>query len=201
MVCDFVFLLISGYGCYSLAKIKIDAIPDITNKQVVINTKTLGIDPSAIEKTVTYPIESELYGIDGLKEMRSLSRFGLSQIILIFDDKIDIQYARNQALQRISSIGDKLPLGLKPTIAPLTTGIGEILIYRLYSTKLDQENDANSLHSLKNYQLLDLMELRTIQEFKLARELKKLRELQMSIALEDMSVNCILMPILKGLLI
>jgi len=171
----FLFLIISVYGGYCLTKIKIDAIPDITNKQVVINTKTLGIDPSAIEKTVTYPIEAELYGIDGLREMRSLSRFGLSQIILIFDDKIDIQYARNQALQRISALGDKLPLGLKPTIAPLTTGIGEILIYRLYSTKSDIENNSNSLHSFKNHQLLDLMELRTIQEFKLARDLKKVK--------------------------
>ncbi len=170
-----IFLIITVIGCFCLTKIKIDAIPDITNKQVIINTKTLGIDPSAIEKTVTYPIESELYGIDGLKEMRSLSRFGLSQIILIFDDKIDIHYARNQALQRLSSLGDKLPFGLKPTIAPLTTGIGEILIYRLYSTKSLTANNSDISKLPKNQQILDLMELRTIQEFQIARELKKVK--------------------------
>lgn len=177
------FLLISVVGCYSLTKIKIDAIPDITNKQVVINTKTLGIDPSAIEKTITYPIEAELYGIDGLREMRSLSRFGLSQIILIFDDNIDIHYARNQTLQRLSSLQDKLPNGIKPIIAPLTTGIGEILIYRLYSTKKLEDKNISQLSESKNIlnnysknqQVLDLMELRTIQEFHLARELKKIK--------------------------
>ena len=178
-----IFLIISIAGCYSLTKVKIDAIPDITNKQVVINTKTFGIDPSAIEKTITYPIEAELYGIDGLREMRSLSRFGLSQIILIFDDKIDIHYARNQTLQRLSSLQDKLPFGLKPTIGPLTTGIGEILIYRLYSTKnnssiqsLDNSKTLDLQNKIiKNHQVLDLMELRTIQEFQLARELKKIK--------------------------
>ncbi|NBV07054.1 MAG: efflux RND transporter permease subunit [Proteobacteria bacterium] len=152
------FGFIALFGFYSLNKIKIDAIPDITNKQVVVNTKTFGMDPTKVEKSVTYPIESELYGCSGLVEMRSLSKFGLSQITLIFKDEIDINFARNQVLQRLSAIGDQLPISIKPTIAPLTTGIGEIIIYRVYNP---QGSD-------------NLMELRTVQEYQIARELKKI---------------------------
>lgn len=147
------------FGFYSLSKIKIDAIPDITNKQVVVNTKTFGMDPAKIEKSVTYPIESELYGVPGLLEMRSISKFGLSQIVLIFDDEIDIYFARNQVLQRISTLGNQLPSSMSPEIAPLTTGIGEIIMYRVYDP------------SGKS----DLMELRTIQEYKISRDLKKVQ--------------------------
>ncbi len=151
------FGFIALFGFYSFQKIAIDAIPDITNKQVVVNTKTFGMDPTKVEKSVTYPIEAELYGVSGLLEMRSLSKFGLSQITLIFKDETDIHFARNQVLQRISALGDQLPVGIKPVIAPLTTGIGEIIIYRVFNSE-----GAN-----------DLMELRTVQEFQIARELKK----------------------------
>ncbi len=153
------FGLISLCGFYSLSKVKIDAIPDITNKQVIVNTKTFGMDPAKIEKSVTYPVEAELYGIPGLSEMRSISKFGLSQIILIFRDDVDIYFARNQVLQRISGLRDQIPNGMSPEIAPLTTGIGEIIIYRVYNP-----NGAD-----------DLMELRTTQQFQFARELKKIR--------------------------
>ena len=152
------FGFISLFGFYSLSKVKIDAIPDITNKQVIVNTKTFGMDPTKIEKSVTYPIEAELYGVPGLLEMRSISKFGLSQIILIFKDEVDIYFARNQVLQRISTIRDQIPNGMTPEIAPLTTGIGEIIMYRVYDPK--GEND--------------LMKLRTIQEYQFARELKKI---------------------------
>ena len=153
------FGLVSLFGFHSLSKVKIDAIPDITNKQVIVNTKTFGMDPTKIEKSVTYPIEAELYGIPDLLEMRSISKFGLSQIILIFRDEVDIYFARNQVLQRISAIRDQIPNNLTPEIAPLTTGIGEIIMYRVYNP-----NGAD-----------DLMELRTIQEYQFARELKKIR--------------------------
>ncbi len=152
-----VFGFIALYGFYSLQHIKLDAIPDITNKQVLISSKTYGMDPTRVEKSVTYPIEAQLYGIPNLVEMRSLSKFGLSQITLIFKDTTDIQDARNQVMQRLSSVGDEIPPNIKPTIAPLTTGIGEIIIYRVY----DPKGGTN------------LMELRTIQEFEFSRELKK----------------------------
>jgi len=158
-------LTILGFICllgfYSLKNIKIDAIPDITNKQVVVNTKTFSMDPTKIEKSVTFPIEAELYGIEGLQEMRSISKFGLSQIILIFKDEVDIYFARNLVMQRISTLQDVLPVGISPTIAPLTTGIGEIIMYRVFNP------NKNSLDRL------DLTELRAIQEFRFARELKK----------------------------
>lgn len=157
------FGFISLFGFYSLNKVKIDAIPDITNKQVIVNTKTFGMDPTKIEKSVTYPIEAELYGVPGLMEMRSISKFGLSQIILIFKDDVDIYFARNQVLQRISTIRDQIPNGMTPEIAPLTTGIGEIIMYRVYATNGDNAKGENSL-----------MKLRTIQEYQFARELKKI---------------------------
>jgi cobalt-zinc-cadmium resistance protein CzcA len=153
------FGLISLFGFYSLSKVKIDAIPDISNKQVIVNTKTFGMDPTRVEKAVTYPIEAELYGIPGLQEMRSISKFGLSQIILIFRDEVDIYFARNQVLQRISTLRDQIPNGLSPEIAPLTTGIGEIVMYRVYNPSGED----------------DLMALRTIQQYQIARELKKIR--------------------------
>ncbi|MFM2200696.1 MAG: hypothetical protein RL769_751, partial [Pseudomonadota bacterium] len=153
------FGFIALFGFFCLHQIKIDAIPDITNKQVIINTKTFAMDPAKIEKAVTYPIETELYGIQGLIEMRSISKFGLSQIILIFDDAVDIHFARNQVLQRISSIRAQIPNNMTPEIAPLTTGIGEILMYRIF----DPENK------------MDLMELRTIQQFQFSREIKKIK--------------------------
>ncbi len=124
-----------------------------------MNTKTFGMDPAKIEKSVTYPIEAELYGIQGLSEMRSISKFGLSQVILIFRDDVDIYFARNQVLQRISTIRDQIPNDMSPEIAPLTTGIGEIIMYRVYNP--------NGVD--------DIMELRTIQQFQFARELKKIR--------------------------
>jgi cobalt-zinc-cadmium resistance protein CzcA len=148
---------VSLFGFYSLSHIKIDAIPDITNKQVVVNTKTFSMDPSKVEKSVTYPIEAELYGMEGLLEMRSISKFGLSQIILIFKDDIDIHFARNLVMQRIPAAQDQLPLGIVPSLAPLTTGIGEIIIYRVFDP--DKKNN--------------LTELRALQEYKFARELKK----------------------------
>lgn len=154
------FGLVSLFGFYSLNQVKIDAIPDITNKQVVVNTKTFGMDPTKVEKSVTYPIEAELYGISGLSEMRSISKFGLSQIILIFRDHIDIHFARNQVLQKLSAIRDQIPSGMSPQIAPLTTGIGEIIIYRVYNPKSSSD---------------DLMALRTAQRYQIARELKKVR--------------------------
>ncbi len=124
-----------------------------------MNTKTFGMDPAKIEKSVTYPIEAELYGIPSLLEMRSISKFGLSQVILIFRDDVDIYFARNQVLQRISTIRDQIPNDMSPEIAPLTTGIGEIIMYRVYNP--------NGVD--------DIMELRTIQQFQFARELKKIR--------------------------
>ena len=155
----FLFGIISLFGFYCLSTIKIDAIPDITNKQVIVNTKTFGMDPTIVEKAITYPIESELYGIPNLVEMRSISKFGLSQIVLVFDDVCDIYFARNQVMQRLSALKDQLPPNISPTIAPLTTGIGEIIIYRLYNSNGKD----------------DLMELRAFQEYKIARELKRIK--------------------------
>ena len=134
------------------------------------------MDPTKVEKSVTYPIEAELYGISGLSEMRSISKFGLSQIILIFRDHIDIHFARNQVLQKLSAIRDQIPSGMSPQIAPLTTGIGEIIIYRVYNPKSSSD---------------DLMALRTAQRYQIARELKKYEVLLKLIRSAVLSASCI----------
>ena len=157
------FGFIAMFGFWSLLNIKIDAIPDITNKQVIINTKTGSMDPTQVEKSVTYLIESELYGIPGLIEMRSLSKFGLSQVTLIFNDSVDVYFVRNLVLQRLSGIGGSLPQGVSPFIAPMTTGIGEILMYRVYNP-----NDLDFTYK-------NLSQLRTNQQYHFAREIKKVR--------------------------
>ncbi len=160
------FAIVIMFGIYSILHIKIDAIPDITNKQVIINSKTSSMDPLRAEKVVTYPIESEMYGIEGLEEIRSLTKFGLSQVVLIFKDDVDIYFARQQVLQRLINLKDVLPMGISPNIAPLTTGIGEIIIYRIYYAK-DEKNSGVDYRNLS--------ELRTAQQFILARELKRIK--------------------------
>ncbi len=160
------FAIVIMFGIYSILHIKVDAIPDITNKQVIINSKTSSMDPLRAEKVVTYPIESEMYGIEGLEEIRSLTKFGLSQVVLIFKDDVDIYFARQQVLQRLINLKDVLPMGISPNIAPLTTGIGEIIIYRIYYAK-DEKNSGVDYRNLS--------ELRTAQQFILARELKRIK--------------------------
>src|SRR5574343_502414 len=104
-------LLAAAVGVYSLQKLPIDAVPDITNNQVQINTVLAGLSPEDIEKQVTFPIESALAGVPGLESTRSLSRNGFSQVTAIFRDDVDIYFARNQVNERLSEARDVLPQG------------------------------------------------------------------------------------------
>ena len=123
-----VLLLVAG-GVYSLAGIPLDAVPDITNVQVMVNTKTAALDPEQIEKTISYAIETELAGMPGLREVRSLSKYGLSQVIVVFEDGTDIYRARQITSERLQNLSGKLPRGIVPELAPVTTGLGEVLMY------------------------------------------------------------------------
>lgn len=122
-------VVLIGIGVYSALRLPIDAVPDITNVQVQINTAVPALAPEEIEKLVTFPIENEMSGIPGLTELRSLSKFGLSQINLIFEDGTDIYRSRQLVSERLQTVIDELPAGLTPKLAPISTGLGEIFYY------------------------------------------------------------------------
>ena len=125
----FLFLVIAGLGVWQLTKLPIDAVPDITNKQVQINTIDPRLSPVEIEKLVTYPIEISLAGIPGLETTRSISRNGFSQVTAIFTDETDLYFARQQVGERLLQAGENLPDGAQPQIGPVTTGLGEVVMY------------------------------------------------------------------------
>jgi len=118
-----------GIGLWSAYRLPIDAVPDITSPQVQVNTEVLALAPEETEKAVTVPIEMELSGIQGVEEMRSLTKFGLSQVTLIFRDGMDIYRARQLVAERLQAVADRLPPGLTPKLAPISTGLGEIYYY------------------------------------------------------------------------
>jgi heavy metal efflux system protein len=131
-----VFLLLVAFvsvllGLYCAWQLPIDAVPDITSPQVQVNTSVPALAPEETEKAVTVPLEMELAGIQGVHEMRSLTKFGLSQVTLIFDDHMDIYRARQLVAERLQAASDKLPPGLTPKLAPISTGLGEIYYYTL----------------------------------------------------------------------
>ena len=118
-------------GLWSATKLPMDAIPDITGVQVQVNTTVPALAPDEVEKLVTVPLEMALGGIAGVTEMRSLSRFGLSQITLQFTDNSDIYRARQLVTERLQSAADSLPQGLTPKLIPITTGLGEVFYYTI----------------------------------------------------------------------
>ncbi len=123
------FLVVAGFGAWQLTRLPIDAVPDITNNQVQINTVERGLSPVEIEKRVTFPIETALAGIPGLETTRSLSRNGFSQVSAIFSDKTNLYFARQQVSERLAQARDTIPDGVQPQIGPVTTGLGEVLMY------------------------------------------------------------------------
>jgi cobalt-zinc-cadmium resistance protein CzcA len=122
-------LLVSSVGIFSLQKLPIDAVPDITNNQVQINTVIAGLAPEDMEKQVTFPIESALAGIKGLESTRSLSRNGFSQVTAVFNDKVDIYFARNQVAERLGEVKESLPDGAQPRMGAISTGLGEVYMW------------------------------------------------------------------------
>lgn len=146
-----------GTGIWSSLHLPIDAVPDITNVQVQINTEVEGLAPEEIEKLVTYPIEMEMAGIHGMQELRSLSKNGLSQVTLVFKDGTDIYRARQLASERLINASDELPAGLTPKLAPISTGLGEIFYY-----VVDYKKDFKNKPKTRKEQL---MELKLIHDF------------------------------------
>ena len=115
-----------GVGIYSYQKLPIDAVPDITNTQVQINTQANGFTALETEQRITYPIENAMSGLPKLEQTRSISRYGLSQVTIIFEDGTDIYWARQLINQRLQEAASEIPVGIQPTMSPISTGLGEI---------------------------------------------------------------------------
>ena len=124
-----VVALLCALGVYSATKLPIDAVPDITNVQVQINTEAEGFSPLEAEQRITFPIETAISGIPKLAYTRSISRYGLSQVTVVFEDGTDTYFARQLVNERIQSAKSQLPPGIEPQLGPLATGLGEIFIY------------------------------------------------------------------------
>ena len=122
-------LVLVGVGVWSFQRLPIDAVPDITNVQVQINTEAPGYSPLEAEQRITFPVETALYGLPNLSYTRSLSRYGLSQVTVVFEEGTDIYFARNLINERLGAIKSALPPGLEPEMGPIATGLGEIFMY------------------------------------------------------------------------
>ncbi|MBP1296722.1 efflux RND transporter permease subunit [Bradyrhizobium elkanii] len=135
-------------GGLALTRLPIDAVPDITNKQVQINTVAPALSPAEIEKQITFPIETALAGAPGLESTRSLSRNGFSQITAVFSETTDIYFARQQVGERLTEVRARLPQGIEPRIGPTSTGLGEIYMWTVhYSGQKVQADGAPGLQS------------------------------------------------------
>src|SRR5881398_2748340 len=122
-------LALVGVGLWSATRLPIDAVPDITGVQVQINTEVPALAAEESEKLVTRPIEIEMAGLPGMEEMRSLTKFGLSQVTLNFADGTDIFRARQLVSERLQGVLERLPKDVSPKLAPISTGLGEIYYY------------------------------------------------------------------------
>jgi cobalt-zinc-cadmium resistance protein CzcA len=121
--------IVAVIGAFSLSRLPIDAVPDITNNQVQINVRAPALSPELVEKQVSFPIETALAGIPGLDYTRSLSRNGFAQVTAVFSDKTDIYFARQQVGERLQGVAENLPDGVNPEMGPISTGLGEVYMW------------------------------------------------------------------------
>lgn len=147
--------LVVAYGIISWQQLNLDAVPDITTNQVAINTETGGMSPQEVEKLVTFPIETAMSGIPGVKQVRSLSQYGLSQVTVTFGDEVDLYFARQLVNERLINVKAQLPTAVEaPQMGPVSTGLGDIYMYAL-------ESDTRTP-----------MELRSLQDWVIAPQLR-----------------------------
>ncbi|KVG58742.1 efflux RND transporter permease subunit [Burkholderia territorii] len=144
---------VAALGVFSYQKLPIDAVPDITNVQVQINTAAPGYSPLEAEQRITYPVETAMAGLPGLEQTRSISRYGLSQVTVIFKDGTDIYFARQLVNERIQEAKDKLPAGIAPAMGPTSTGLGEIYLWTVEADAAARKPDGT------RYTAADLREL------------------------------------------
>jgi cobalt-zinc-cadmium resistance protein CzcA len=154
---------IAGLGVYDFQKLPIDAVPDISNVQVQINTEAPGFSPLEVEQRITFPIETVMAGLPSLEETRSLSRYGLSQVTVIFKDGTDIYFGRQLINERIQEAKGKLPPGIEPVMGPIATGLGEIFMYTVEAEHGAAKPDGTPYTE---------MDLRTIQDWIIKPQLR-----------------------------
>ena len=147
--------VVAVVGWISFQKLPIDAVPDITNVQVQINTNASGLAPEEIERNVTFPIEAAMSGIAGVEQIRSITRFGLSQVTVVFTEDTDIYRARQLAAERLQGAAGSLPASTRPKLGPITTGLGEIYHYAIEAEKVEKGEA----------RIKQLMELRALQDW------------------------------------
>lgn len=157
-------LAVSGLGIWNFTKLPIDAVPDITNVQVMINTEAAGFTPLEVEQRVTFPLETALSGLPGLTYTRSVSRYGLSQVVAIFSDDTDIYFARQLVNERLSAARAELPQSLEPQLGPIATGLGEIFMFTV-----DAEPDATHADGTP----ITPMDLRTVHDWTIRPQLMR----------------------------
>src|SRR3954464_9419212 len=124
-------MLVTAGGILALAKLNVDAFPDVTPVQVEIDTEAQGLAPQEVEQLITFPIENVMNGISGVVRVQSESKFGLSVVTVYFSDDTDIYFARQQVFERLSSAKDSIPAGFDPEMGPITTGTGQIYLYQI----------------------------------------------------------------------
>ncbi|MCX0340441.1 efflux RND transporter permease subunit [Acinetobacter radioresistens] len=154
-------------GIYSYQKLPIDAVPDITNTQVQINTQANGFTALEVEQRITYPIENAMAGIPDLELTRSISRYGLSQVTIVFEDGTDIYWARQQINQRIQEIQAELPAQTSPIMSPVSTGLGEIYQWVLRAEPKAKKSDGTAYTA---------MDLREIQDWVVRPQLQRVQD-------------------------
>jgi cobalt-zinc-cadmium resistance protein CzcA len=147
-------ILLVGAGAVAWTRLPIDAFPDVTNVQVMILSEAPGLSAVDVEQQVTWPIEQQMGGMPKVAQVRSMSKAGLSQVIVVFGDEVDVYFARQQVFERLQAAKESLPPGVDPELGPISTGLGEIFQYTLEGEGLSP------------------MELRSIQDFIVTPQLK-----------------------------
>ncbi|MCK9918008.1 CusA/CzcA family heavy metal efflux RND transporter [Microbacteriaceae bacterium K1510] len=154
---------IAAFGAWNFTRLPIDAVPDITNVQVQINTRAPGYSPLEVEQRITFPIETGMGGLPRLQYTRSLSRYGLSQVTIVFQDGTDVYFARQLVNERIQQVKDQLPPGVETAMGPISTGLGEIYMYSV---------EAKSGARKSNGEGFSPTDLRTIQDWIIKPQLR-----------------------------
>lgn len=152
-------------GLTNIHRLPIDAVPDITNVQVQINTEAPGYSPFEVEQRITLPIETVIGGLPGLQETRSISRYGLSQVTVVFKDKINIYFARQMVNERLQGARGSLPEDVEPKMGPISTGLGEIFMWTVGAAENARQSDGRPY---------SLMDLRTAQDWIIRPQLRNI---------------------------
>ena len=176
-------IVLLAAGTIAWKNLPIDAFPDVTSQQVMILTEAPGLTPEEVERLITFPIEVDMGGLPDVKQVRSLSKTGLSQVIVIFEDHVDTYFARQVVFERLAQVKDELPEGAEPELGPISTGLGEIYQYVLeagyycpthkqYWSRTEGKCHECGTNLVKsNYSLMDL---RTIQDWVVTPQLRRL---------------------------